>query len=288
MTQNHKKTLPKIITAIFVLWWSIVSVGFMAFSSYSIDKNKSKLFSTQSFPVTESTYSQESTKNQTSMVEILTHNAQKRLTTNAVQFIKIKKKNYKKNFNFTDDASLQRYIDKKHPLNNIKYIPIDLEPIDLTYVYNKAYRPRLRAPARKAFQDMSKDFYNKFHRKLYLMSAYRSYADQMQIIKKWCNANQCATPWTSEHQLGLAVDIHISNNGVRHKMNKNSKYYSRLNDNAHLYGFHNTYKNWLHTDEETKIREYRHRRYLTEPVATFLQKKNISIWEYYHSQTANH
>jgi len=206
------------------------------------------------------------------------------IATQIVKFIDKGKEEYTQTYNFEDDASLQRYIDKSHPLNNIQYVPIDLEPINLEYIINKSSRPYLRWPARKAFESLAKDFYNQFNKKLYLVSAYRSYQDQQRLINKWCSTSQCATPGTSEHQLWLAMDLHVELwKGERQSMTQNSKYYQRLDNNAHKYGFHNTYKRSQHVDEGIKIKvESRHRRYLPQHLAQDLYEADKTLWEYFY------
>gem|GEM_PF-1769298 len=196
-----------------------------------------------------------------------------------ISYIKKSQESYASNFDFTTDASLQRYISKVHPLKHAEYIPADLESVDRTHISTSIKNPKLRSPARIAFEQMAKDFYDTFDKKLILKSAYRSYESQKNLISQGCSLKQCAEAGTSEHQLGLAVDIHIQNsNGTKFQLNKsNNPYYEWLDQNAHLYGFHNTYKRGLHTDGEQKINEYRHRRYCSIPLATFLYENDLSL-----------
>ena len=79
-----------------------------------------------------------------------------------IQVINTSKENYETNFDFETDSSLQKYISKAKPLDNVTYVPADLEEIDTSYIVNKLYHPQLRSPARKAFEKMAKDFYDEF------------------------------------------------------------------------------------------------------------------------------
>ncbi|MDR0772330.1 MAG: D-alanyl-D-alanine carboxypeptidase family protein [Candidatus Peribacteria bacterium] len=75
-----------------------------------------------------------------------------------------------------------------------------------------------------------------------MVSAYRSYSYQAQI-KQGCGDTWCAKPGYSEHQSGLAVDVfEASNEGNWRNTPSLHKYFDWLVENAHKYGFHNTYQ----------------------------------------------
>jgi D-alanyl-D-alanine carboxypeptidase len=75
-----------------------------------------------------------------------------------------------------------------------------------------------------------------------IVSAYRSYYYQAQI-KQGCADIWCAKPGYSEHQSGLAVDVfEASNEGNWRNTSSLHKYFDWLVENAHKYGFHNTYQ----------------------------------------------
>lgn len=208
--------------------------------------------------------------------------AEKKIINMFTNIINESKERYETNFDFKSDASLQRYISQWLPLNDPNYIPPDLETIHTKYISSKLINPQLRAPARIAFKQMAKAFYEKFNKKLILKSAYRSFKSQKRLIDNGCSLKQCAKPGTSEHQLGLAVDLQVENkNWTVYKLNQiNNKYYKRLDTHAHTFWFHNTYKKGLHTDSETKMKEFRHRRYCSIPVATFLYQNDLTLGEY--------
>jgi D-alanyl-D-alanine carboxypeptidase len=60
------------------------------------------------------------------------------------------------------------------------------------------------------------------------------------------------------------------------------KYYVWLVQNAHLYGWHNTYQKWVAIDGYEV--EPWHWRYLWEELATYLYENKITIAEYYNNR----
>ena len=75
-----------------------------------------------------------------------------------------------------------------------------------------------------------------------VVSAYRSYQYQKNQISESCKqSGYCAREGESEHQLGLAVDLWETTNEEKFLL-KYQRYYDWLKDNAHLYGFHQSYQ----------------------------------------------
>jgi LAS superfamily LD-carboxypeptidase LdcB len=60
------------------------------------------------------------------------------------------------------------------------------------------------------------------------------------------------------------------------------KYYQRLVDNAHKYGFHNSYQKWMEVDG--KIIEPWHWRYVWVDLATYLHEHNQTFAEYFYEK----
>lgn len=189
------------------------------------------------------------------------------------------KEKYQFDFDIYSDYSLQKYISDDLILNNIKYIPSDLSQIDSEHIVNRAWRPYLRMAAQVAFESMAKDFYLDKKQQFYLLSAYRSYGDQATLFEWWCSSNRCAKIWASEHQLWLAVDIHLSTKNWYNILQW--EYLDRLNQNAHKYGFINTYRKWYKVDG--KMSEVWHRRYVWIHLATELFEKDLSFAQYYNT-----
>lgn len=217
-------------------------------------------------------------------VKIVSNIAINKIAANLANSINKSKENYQINYDMDSDYSLQKYVSKTISFQDKEYIPIDLENIESEHIISRVINPQLRSPARKAFEEMAEAFYNQFETRLILVSAYRSYNDQKKLWDDWwCNVRQCAIPWTSEHQAWLAVDIQVEyRNNLHIKLHQNTRYYIWLKANAHKYGFHNTYQKWMHIDGQ--MAEWRHWRYLGKPLATYLNKKWMTIWEYYKKQ----
>lgn len=193
--------------------------------------------------------------------------------------IKTAQEDYQKEFDVYSDYSLQKYISDDLSLNNKKYTPSDLVQIDSNYVVSMAGRPYLRLPAQVAFEKMAEGFHRSLDMQLYLISAYRSHSDQVSLFENWCSSNRCAKIWASEHQLWLAVDIHLATSNWYKVFWSGSMY--RLNNNAYKYWFINTYSKWFKIDG--KMKEVRHWRYVGIPLATELFKRSLSFAEYYET-----
>lgn len=186
---------------------------------------------------------------------------------------------YESRFDLTSDYSFQKYISDETPLKNKKYVPQSLVQIDSEYIVNRAWRPYLQLPAQMAFEEMAKDFYISLSKQLYLISAYRTYLDQATLFERWCSLDKCAKIWASEHQLWLAVDIHLATKKWYEVFS--SGYLDWMNENAYKYWFINTYRKWIKIDG--KRNEARHRRYVWIPLATAMFKKDLSFSQRYYS-----
>ncbi len=208
-----------------------------------------------------------------SMTDFITQTTSTILSQNIEQA----KNQYNSAFNMTDDYSLQKYISDNNLLENKRYTPSDLIKITSENIVNRAGRPYLRQPANLAFNHMAQAFKTQLDREFYLISAYRTFHDQATLFEWWCSAIRCAKIWWSEHQLGLAVDIHVATSNGYNKFNW--EYLDRMNDNAHKYGFINTYRKGA--DIDGKMSEVWHWRYVWISFATELYKQDLSFAEYY-------
>lgn len=186
---------------------------------------------------------------------------------------------YKNNFDMYSDYSLQKYISDKNLLNNKRYSPSDLIQVDTDYIINRAWRPYLRQSAQIAFEQLAEKFHKDLEEKLYLISAYRTYADQATMFEWGCSSIRCAKIWWSEHQLWLAVDIHVATRNWYNIFGWENLDW--MNENAYKYWYINTYRKWA--DIDWKMKEVRHWRYVGIPLATELYKKDMSFAEYYNT-----
>jgi LAS superfamily LD-carboxypeptidase LdcB len=142
-------------------------------------------------------------------------------------------------FDFFSESSLQRFLDDDHPFT-AEYIPEDIVPIESHFTFNASSDFYLRSEAAVQFADMARAFSNAFgfKQKLSITSAYRSPVFQKSLASG-CSTSRCASPGTSEHEAGLAVDIGVNGGNI---LGGGGAYYLWLQNNAHLYGFHNTYQ----------------------------------------------
>ena len=187
-----------------------------------------------------------------------------------------------KEYDYTTDNSLQKYVSRDISLQDTTYVPNDLVSISDKWLVLNAPSMKLRAIAHSKLNDMAQEFYQIFGDKLVIVSSYRSYGYQ-KSLKKWCSDTLCALPGRSEHQLGLAIDIFAATTaGDFLSKAQFKKYYEWLAINAHRYGWHNTYQKWV--DIDTYQQEPRHRRYLGRELATELFNRKMTFWEWYREK----
>ena len=178
---------------------------------------------------------------------------------------------------FYSDNSFQKFLDDYHPLS-ANYSANDIVKINSDFTFNKSSNFSLRKEAAEMFEWMAWAFSNAFgfKAKLTINSARRSPTFQRQLASS-CSVWRCAKPWTSEHEAGLALDLWVNGWNIKAW---SGKYYQWLVDNAHKYGFHNTYQRWI--DVDGKIVEPRHWRYVWVELATILHDNDKSFAEYFY------
>lgn len=207
-----------------------------------------------------------------SISEIIQWTAQEIISTNIIQA----QKKYQNEFDTESDYSFQKYVSDNNILQNKEYEPSDLVQVTWKHIIIATKKPYLRQAAATAFQDLSEQFHADFWKDLYLASAYRSYKDQERLREVWCSTLKCAKIWWSEHQLWLAVDIHIANPKWWYTQ-FSSGYLDWMNENAYKYWFINTYSKWPKVDG--KMAEIWHRRFVWIPFAIELHEKDMSFAE---------
>lgn len=183
-------------------------------------------------------------------------------------------------YDLTSDTSLQKYLSDDTPFIDRGYVPSDLQNIDSHFTANDSSRYQLRQEAALQFADMARQFWHHFDGdKLLITSAYRTPDVQNYLFHSFCKKDQCATPGTSEHQAWLAIDLSVrSKSWLIKKVEQGNTYYDWFVNNAHLYGFHNTYQRWVEIDG--KIIEWRHRRYMWTSLATLLHDSQQTFAEW--------
>ena len=184
-------------------------------------------------------------------------------------------------FDYISDESYQKYVDPDIPFENLWYIPPDLRSLSLTYITDTRGDLRLRESAAIQLEMLAEDFYNHFWEKVVVVSSYRSYERQRQIKVGWCPDHLCAKAWYSEHQGWLAVDFWSASTEAYWKWSPRlMRFYDWLYDNAHLYGYHNSYQNGVEIDGYAV--EPWHWRYLWVELATYLRENEITFAEFFY------
>ncbi len=185
---------------------------------------------------------------------------------------------------FYDDTSLLRFVSRYRSLSNLEYIPPNLTSISGSYINEAGRKSSLRIEAKEALDSLAKAFYEQFGEPLTVVSGYRSAAYQKRL---WdlgrCTDSLCAPPGFSEHQLGLAIDVFDATTEKDFESNKRfRKYVSWLKNNAHLYGWTQSYQKWV--DIDTYQVEPWHWRFVGVPMATRLKELSWSYTEYVNFQ----
>lgn len=170
-------------------------------------------------------------------------------------------------------------------VNSDNVIPEDYEMNLLTLSNGQQVDERIYPNLQKMFDDMRAEGH-----KPIVVSGYRNKAEQKAILEdkiqdykkeghsKYISEKLAlqwvALPGTSEHQLGIAVDINPD-----YSVSKGWGFYNWLKDNAHKYGFVKRYP-----DDKTDItgisNEPWHYRYVGEEVAEIMFRENLCLEEY--------
>lgn len=176
---------------------------------------------------------------------------------------------------FQKDDSISKFVWKNVWFNDKNYIPKNLKKVSSEFI---SWKWELREEAKNALDNMWKEFFKKFWRKIEISSAYRSYNHQIMIEKNIPNCiknNLCAKAWFSEHQTWLAIDIFW--------IVKNENHYKWLDENAYKFGFVQSYKKWDKIDWY-QIEKW-HWRFVGYDLAYELKEKNLTFTEYIYSNS---
>lgn len=191
------------------------------------------------------------------------------------------------NLDLENDESFTKFLNDKVSFQDVKYIPSDLEFLTWSYVIDAKWNQKARREAIIALEKMSEDFYKYFWKKISVVSAYRSYEYQKWIKDRGCSDLFCAKAWYSEHQSGLALDFFEATSNEEFLSKKHlSQYFTWLKNNAHKYGFHNSYQNGREIDGYAI--EPWHWRYLWVDFATYLHQENMTFAQYYNNLKAEY
>ena len=194
---------------------------------------------------------------------------------------KLEKQSYIDNLDLETDSSLTKFVSSDVSFTDKWYVPEKLEKIASEHIYDaKWWYQLVRKEAQVALEKMATNFMREFEKPIVVISAYRSYNYQKGIKNRGCPDNLCAKAGYSEHQSGLAVDLwETTTNKQFLSQARLKKYFEWLQNNAHLYWFHNTYQKGLEID--TYEIEPWHWRYMWVELASYLKEKDLTFAEYY-------
>ncbi len=180
----------------------------------------------------------------------------------------------------SDANNIDVFVSKLTALSNTGYVPKDLVSIVHPYIDEAGRHSDLRKEAAESLWKMSVAFYKKFNTPIVVVSGYRSAAYQQRLWNLGrCSDTLCAPAGHSEHQLGLAVDLFDASTKNDYLANaKFASYVAWLSENAHLYGWHQSYQKWEDIDEYEV--EPWHWRYLGVDLATKLKNLKWTFTEY--------
>ena len=170
-------------------------------------------------------------------------------------------------------------------VNRDSYIPDDYQ-VELTELSNgKKVDSRIYPELQEMFNDARAQGYG-----LFVREGYRTQEEQQQLMdekievyenegKSKSEAKKLAEQWvaipgTSEHQLGIAVDINADTT-----KSSSDDVYKWLEENAHTYGFIKRYPS-NKTDITGVINEPWHYRYVGKEVASEIYSQGICLEEY--------
>ena len=170
-------------------------------------------------------------------------------------------------------------------VNRDSYIPDDYK-VELTELSNgKKVDSRIYPELQEMFNDARAQGYG-----LFVREGYRTQEEQQQLMDEKIEAHEnegkskseakklaeqwVAIPGTSEHQLGIAVDINADTT-----KSSSDDVYNWLAENAHTYGFIKRYPS-NKTDITGVINEPWHYRYVGKEAASKIYSQGICLEEY--------
>lgn len=155
-------------------------------------------------------------------------------------------------YDFASDASIQKFVSPERAYSNPRYLPSGLVSVEKGEFLSTKSGTLLRKEAYEALLPLSKAFSARFKKPLTVVSGYRSFEYQARIEKNApeCVATRfCAKAGHSEHQSGLAFDLfETTDRDAFLAKPELREYFDWLEDNAHLYGFTNSYRKGVAID----------------------------------------
>ncbi len=188
-----------------------------------------------------------------------------------------------KNLDLISDDSYTKYVDPSVSFTQRWYVPEDMRRLDRTHIIDTKWNAQLREKAAEAFEALAEDFYADRGEKVTVVSTYRSYNYQAGIKARGCPDNLCAKAGHSEHQSWLWIDVwSASSQAYWDSSPRLTSFYEWFDEYAHLYGYHNPYKNGREVDGYDI--EPWHWRYLGIEFASYLHEKDITFAQHYYKK----
>ncbi len=193
---------------------------------------------------------------------------------------KMEQTRFLESLDLESDTSFQKYIDPERAFSQKWYVPEDMRSLSVTYIIDVKGDLQLRNEAASQFEKLAAAFHQDMGEKVVVVSSYRSYSYQVGIKAGGCPDALCAKAGHSEHQSGLALDVWSASSDAYWKSStKLMRYYDWFSQNAHLYGFHNSYQNGRSIDGY-EIEPW-HWRYLGVELASYLKNHDMTFAQYF-------
>ena len=163
------------------------------------------------------------------------------------------------------------------------YVPSNLRKVDIPYETEKG---QMQDEAAKALENMYADAKTKGY-ELVVKSSYRSYEEQLAIYNEYFSiydadyaASLVSTPGSSEHQLGLSVDLTSQDvvDGTYSTFGE-TKAYKWVEKNAYKYGYILRYPE-NRSSQTGATNEPWHFRYVGKKAAKEIYKNNWTLEDY--------
>ncbi len=188
-------------------------------------------------------------------------------------------------YDFLSDNSLYKFVSPVVWLNDARYKPEDLVTLEpsITLKVNN-HKGLLRQQASLALSDLASAFYAVFNKPLVIISSYRGYDYQQNLLSWYIHtmwlaraSTLSALPGHSEHQLWLAVDVFDASTNAAFTSGYGS-YVKWLQQHAYQYWWTQSYQKGRETD--WYVIEPWHWRYIGKDLATYLWENKMTFGEY--------
>ena len=198
--------------------------------------------------------------------------------------------NHKNSFPISENYYEEEYTDLNELIKNGAEINDSLMLINSEHPLPKDYSPDLvdlggiyiNSCAEKAYKNLSQEIKNSFNNSLYIMSAFRTLDEQIEILES--GNEYAASADSSEHLSGLALDVYVKHYAGMGFLDSEEGQF--VNSFCHDYGFIIRYP--YYGEHITKIPfEPWHIRYVGLPHSKIIAENNLTLEEYIESFIPN-